>query len=72
MQEVRNDGSVGPIVPFNAKELYECLEKENVKEVKVFRLKKGMVITIGGHAYKVTAVREDGKVVLKPKVGDRL
>ena len=67
MQEVRNDGSVGPIEEFDFDSLEKKIGDPNVKEVRVFRLKKGMNVMIGGHEYKVTTVREDGKAVLRPK-----
>lgn len=40
---------------------------EKVKEIGAFRLQKGMRINIKGIAYKVIAVRPNGKITLKCK-----
>lgn len=38
MQEVNNDGSMGPIQEFNEKKMQELLKKKEVEYVKVFRM----------------------------------
>ena len=66
MQEVRYDGSEGPIEPFEEKKLLAALERADVESVSVFRLKKGMRVEIAGCTYKVIRVRDNGRVVLAP------
>lgn len=63
----KNDQAVGPIEQFNPERLEALLENPKVKTVKVFRLKKGMIINIEGHEYKVIAVRPNGKATLRPR-----
>ena len=65
MQPIDHDGIGGMPEIFDFKRLETLLEKPEVKEVKVFRLKKGMKINIGNIYYKVTAVRSNGKITIK-------
>lgn len=50
---------------FDSKRLEALLNEPEVKEVKVFRLEKGMKIKIEGSVYKVIAARLNGKITLK-------
>jgi len=65
MQAIEHDGTERIPEMFNEERLEALLDKPEVKEVRVFRLKKGMRIQIHGSAYKVIAVRPTGKVTLK-------
>jgi len=67
MQQINHDGSKGPIEPFDKKKMEKFLNDPKVKEVRVFRLKKGMTVDFKGTTYKVTAVRPNGKVTLREK-----
>jgi len=66
MQEVRHDGSVGPIVPFVEEQMRLMLEKPEVKEVRVFNLQKGMQVEVDGFVYTVAKIKKKAnRVVLK-------
>lgn len=65
MQAIEHDGTERMPEIFNPERLEALLDEPEVKEVKVFRLKKGMKINIGNIYYKVTAVRLNGKITLK-------
>jgi len=66
MQAIEHDGTKRMIEVFDPKRLEALLGEPEVKEVKVFRLEKGMLINIEGGAYKVIAARPNGKITLKP------
>jgi len=66
MQAIEHDGTQRMIEVFDPKRLEALLGEPEVKEVKVFRLEKGMLINIEGGAYKVIAARPNGKITLKP------
>ena len=65
MQEIRNDGSRGPIELFDQKKMMEALNKSTVKEVRVFTLDVGQRVTIEGQVYEVKKVQSRGRVQLK-------
>ena len=52
-------------VPFDEEKMTAALENENVKQVRVFHLEKGMRVNVKGAIYKVVAARPNGKIVLK-------
>jgi len=64
-----NDRLIGNPKPFNPVKLEAMLNdtEKKIKGVRVFRLKKGMTLDIGGVDYKVIAVRENGKVTMRLK-----
>jgi hypothetical protein len=64
--QARYPDGLNDIEPYDSKKLEEHLEA-GATEVRVFRLKKGMIVNIEGELYKVTAVRENGKVTMRPK-----
>ena len=66
MQEIRHDGSKGDIKPFNPEDLKESLDKPEVKEVRVFKLRQNMKVNINGNHYLVTFVTSRGDVTLQP------
>ena len=51
---------------YDEAKMNRALKDPKVKEVRVFRMKKGLKLNIEGHRYKVIAVRPNGKVTLKP------
>lgn len=57
-------------VPFDADVVAKALDHPDVEQVRVFRLKKGMKVDLGGKRYKVTAIRTNGKVTLRPMGGE--
>ena len=61
MQEINADGSRGPIEKYSPKKLIQALNKPEVKEVRVFRLEKGMVVEIKGKPYEVLSLNSKGK-----------
>lgn len=66
MQAFDKEGKpVGDTVPFDRKKMEKILSQRVVDHVKVFLLKKGMVLTIAGYKYKVTAVRPNGKITIR-------
>ena len=65
MQQIDHDGSRGPIEPFDSKKMEQMLANPEVKEVRVFRLKPGMRVTIQGAIYKVISARPNGKITMK-------
>lgn len=67
MQAIEKDGTKRPLEPYDSEKLIEHLEKPEVQEVRVFKLKEGMTLHVGGRLYKVARVRQNGKVTLKPK-----
>ncbi len=67
MQPVNRNGTIGPAEPFDQTRMDEHLAAAAVDHVKVFKLKKGMVIDFKGTKYKVTAVRPDGRVAMREK-----
>ena len=66
MQPIRHDGYRGDIELFNEEKMQELLDDPEVKEVRVFKMEPGLRIEIGGITYKVTAVRSNGKVTMRP------
>lgn len=66
MQPVDYSGARGPIELFDRKRMGSLLEQPNVKEVAVFKLRSGMIISIDGHDYRVNSVNAKGKAVIKP------
>jgi hypothetical protein len=67
MQAIGNDGMGRMPEPYDHEKLVEHLEQPEVQEVRVFKLREGMALDIGGKPYKVSRVRSNGKVTLKPK-----
>ena len=65
MQAIEHDGKRRMIEPLDLKRMKGLLEEPEVKEVRVFKLKKGMRINIKGSVYKVIAARLNGKITLK-------
>ena len=53
-------------VPFDKEKMEKAIKHPDVQQVRVFRLERGMKINIEGQVYKVIAVRQNGKVTLKP------
>ncbi len=54
---------------YDPKRMKELLDRAETKEVRVFKLSKGMRINIKGCEYKVTAVRPNGKITMRPQHG---
>jgi len=52
-------------VPFNQNRMQSALEDPRIKQVRVFKLKPGMAVDIGGTIYKVIAVRPNGKITMR-------
>ena len=67
MQAIEKDGTERPLEPYDSEKLTQHLEDPKVQEVRVFKLKEGMTLHVGGKLYKVARVRLNGKVTLKPK-----
>jgi len=65
MQAIEHDGIRRMPEIFNPKRLKALLDEPEVKEVRVFRLEKGMKINIQGSVYKVISARLNGKITLK-------
>ncbi len=65
MQEIRHDGSRGPVELFDQKKMMEALNKSTVKEVRVFTLNVGQRVTIEGEVYEVKKVQSRGRIQLK-------
>jgi hypothetical protein len=53
-------------VPYNPDFVAKAINHPVVEEIRIFRLKKGMIIDIGGKGYKVGTVRPRGKITLIP------
>lgn len=66
MQEVRFDGSKGPIKLFDEKEMKRSLAKPEVKEVRVFKLRAGMKININDNYFLVNHISSNGNAMLQP------
>jgi hypothetical protein len=67
LQVIENDGQARAPEIYSQNKMQEALDDPRVKEVRVFKLKKGMEINIGNLRYRVVSVRHrDGKVILKP------
>ncbi len=67
MQAIEHDGTRRFPEVYKAKRLKELLKDDKVKEVRVFNLRKGMEVEVGGCFYKVTAARSNGKITLRRK-----
>jgi hypothetical protein len=66
MQPVDRDGNEGMIEPFDEERLEAILKDDNIKYVKVFRLKPGMRLEIPDiGTFKVTRVRPNGKITMR-------
>ena len=53
MQEIRHDGSKGPIKPFTVEDMRSSLDKPEVKEVRVFKVGRNELCPCGsGKKYK--------------------
>lgn len=65
MQAIEHDGTKKMPEVYTPKKLKAHLKDPKVKEVRVFRLNKGMSINIEGDLYKVIAIRPNGKLTLK-------
>ena len=61
-----NEKPIGNVELFNEERLNQLLEQKNVAEVRVFKLKKGMILSINDTQYKVSTVRPNGKITLRP------
>ena len=61
MQQIDVDGSKGPIEQFNPRKLIKAFNNPKVKEVRVFRLEKGMTVEIKGKQYEVISLNSKGK-----------
>lgn len=59
-------GFAETLVPYDEEKMKKALDQPEVKQVRVFRLKKGMRINIEGQGYKVVTVRPNGKITLRP------
>jgi len=66
MQAIEHNGFKRDMEMYKPERLEAFLNDPKVKEVRVFRLQKGMIINIEGARYKVIAVRSNGKTTLKP------
>ena len=66
MQAIEHDGTRREPEPYNPERMEALLSDEKVKEVRVFQLKRGMILNIKGAKYKVIAARPNGKVTMKP------
>lgn len=66
MQEIRHDGKAGDIKPFLVDEMEKSLAKPEVKEVRVFKLRRGMKINLNDSYFLVTYVDMHGGVTLQP------
>lgn len=66
MQAIEHDGHKRMVERYEERKMEILLNDPKVKEVRVFRLRKGMRINVQGTLYKVTADRPNGKVTLKP------
>lgn len=66
MQEIRFDGSKGDIKPFDPEALKESLDKPEVKEVRVFKLREGMKLNIDDNYFIVEHINHLGEATLKP------
>ncbi|MBW2623940.1 MAG: hypothetical protein JRD68_13615 [Deltaproteobacteria bacterium] len=66
MQAMDQDGVGRMPEMFNQKRMNGLLKDPDVKEVRVFRLKKGTRINIDGHNYKIIAARPNGKITMRP------
>jgi len=67
MQAIEYDGTEWMPEVFDKDRIEKLLEDQRVKEVRVFKLVKGMDINVAGVVYKVIAIRPNGKITLKPK-----
>lgn len=65
MQTVDRNGERGNLKFFDQEKLEESLKDPNVDHVRVFQLKRRMKVIIQGTAYKVIAVRPNGKITMK-------
>jgi len=64
MQQKRYDNAETPVEIFDPDKLQAHLGKPETKEVRVFKLKLGMEVTIAGRKYKVTRMLPNGKAEL--------
>lgn len=62
-----NNKALGPVEPFDIKKAEKLLADKKVDHIKVFRLKKGDILTIKGTEYKVTKVMAGGRAMIKRK-----
>lgn len=67
MQAIEHDGTQRVIEEFNQRQMEKHLNNPAVKEVRVFKLTKGMTVKIKDTFYKIIAVRPNGKVTMRPK-----
>lgn len=65
MQAIEKDGLHREPEPFDPARIMQLLNEPKVKEVRVFRLQKGMTLNVQGRKYKVIAARPNGKVTMK-------
>ena len=65
MQAIEHDNTRRLPEMFREERMNELLEDDEVKEVRVFNLKKGMKIEVGGSNYKVTTCRSNGKITIR-------
>lgn len=66
MQVIDHTGRAGKPQLFTPEKLMAALNAPETKEVRVFRLKPGMVLNVQGARYKVVTVRPNGKATIKP------
>ena len=61
MQVERNDGFKEMPEQVNMKKMFQALDREDVKEVHVFKLEQGMPLTVGKKKYTVEKINNKGK-----------
>ena len=66
MQVIERNGAERPPEIYDPNKMEALMRKPDVKEIRVFRLRKGMRINVNGSMYKVIVERPNGKVTLKP------
>lgn len=67
MQAIEHDGARRFPELYEEEGMKQLLGDDEVKEVRVFNLRKGMEVTVEGGLYKVTACRPNGKITLRRK-----
>ena len=60
MQEIDKDGKKGPIKEYDSEKMLQALADPKVKEVRVFRLEKGMIIQAKGAFYEIVSLNSKG------------
>ncbi|MBN1535221.1 MAG: hypothetical protein JW908_00710 [Anaerolineales bacterium] len=65
MQPITKNGEALEPLPFDVEKMKEILNDPEIKEVRVFKPRRGMTLEIRGVIYKIVSVSKNGSLHLE-------